>query len=130
MIRMNSISVLSRYRSHRDRITGLFPFQIGLRPMENALALSVKLEALEQIGKTCGGILLCGIEGDIHRLFFLLNRGILKHLHAEADLAVGDFEDPDLDLLAFLDNFGRIVDALLAHLGDMDQTVDTKRHRA
>jgi len=35
-----------------------------------------------------------------------------------------EFQDPHVDLIADLDDFGRMLDALPGHVGDMQQTVD------
>ena len=93
------------------RTSRLLFFQILIR-----LRALVKLEALEQIAEAGGGIFPGRVLGKIRNLLLLLYRSILEHLHAQADLAVCDSGDPDLDLVAFFDNFRRILDALLAHL--------------
>ena len=57
-------------------------------------------------------------------VFHLSTGFLIDDAHRQADLAaVVDLEDLDLDLLAFLDDVGRLLDALVAHFRDVDEAV-------
>ena len=55
----------------------------------------------------------------------ILPRMGLKLLHAEGDtfLLVVEVENHDFDFLTKLEHFGRVVDALVAHVGDVEEAV-------
>ena len=55
----------------------------------------------------------------------ILPRMRLKLLHAERDafLLVVEVEDHDFDFLTELEHFGRVVDALVAHVGDVEEAI-------
>ena len=80
------------------------------------------MDVLEKIAKACSDVFALW---NLNLNFFLLLDGFLKSFHAQADLAIFDTDDFDLNFITYIQDIFWEFDTLLADLGNVYKSVES-----
>ena len=85
------------------------------------------MDVLEKIAKACSDVFALW---NLNLNFFLLLDGFLKSFHAQADLAIFDTDDFDLNFITYIQDIFWEFDTFLADLVRKVRLPDVQMHRS